>query len=111
MAARRGTEHEDRAAELLLAKGYTLLTRRFRCRGGEVDIVAMDGDTLVFVEVKYRAQGSPEASVGPTKVARCAAAAGEYLARTGMGKWKTRFDLVAISGGEARHHEGAFRAP
>jgi putative endonuclease len=96
---------------MLLAKGYTLLTRRFRGRGGEVDIVALDGETVVFVEVRYRAKGSPEASVGDAKIARCAAAAADYLAKTGMERRWTRFDLIAVSEDGARHYEGAFRAP
>lgn len=108
--AREGTEHEDRAADYLLALGYTLVTRRFRARGGEIDIVALDGETIVFVEVRYRAQGSPEASVGDKKMARCAAAAESYLRKTGEHRRHTRFDLVAVTADEVRHYPGAFRA-
>jgi len=106
-----GDQFEDRAAEMLLAKGYTLLTRRFRSRGGEIDIIALDGQTLVFVEVKYRKSGHPENAVGPTKIARCAAAAEAYLRKTGEHRRPTRFDLVAITEDEVRHYQGAFRAP
>ncbi|MGE0002526.1 MAG: YraN family protein [Fimbriimonadaceae bacterium] len=107
----KGDQYEDQVAEMLLAKGYTLLTRRFRARGGEIDIVALDGETLVFVEVKYRASGHPETAVGSTKIARCAAAAEAYLQKTGEHRRHTRFDLVAITEGEVRHYPGAFRAP
>jgi putative endonuclease len=87
------------------------VTRRFVAKGGEVDIVALDGETLVFVEVKYRREGEPEAAVGDTKIARFTAAAEDYLAKTGSHKRHCRFDLVAVTDSEIRHYPGAFRAP
>ena len=51
---RTGSEYEARAAEYLTANGYRILERNFRCRQGEIDLIAQDGSYLVFVEVKYR---------------------------------------------------------
>ena len=107
----QGRDHEDRAAEFLLGLGYTLVTRRFKAAGGEIDIVAMDGDVLVFVEVKYRASGAPEEAVGYTKAARLASAVDAYLAKTGAHEAHSRFDLIAVTPEGLRHHVGAFGAP
>ncbi|MBS1724960.1 MAG: YraN family protein [Armatimonadetes bacterium] len=105
-----GAEHEDRAADYLLSLGYTLVTRRFKGSGGEIDIVALDGETLVFVEVKYRERGAPEEALGHTKVARFNDAVDAYLAKTGAQSAMIRFDLVAVTPTDIRHHIGAFRA-
>lgn len=105
-----GAEHEDRAADYLLALGYTIVTRRFKGGGGEVDIIAMDGDTLVFIEVKYRERGAPEEAVGYTKVQRFNDAVEVYLQKTGTHLAQMRFDLVAVTPTEIRHHKGAFGA-
>lgn len=52
-----GNKYEDIASNYLISAGYKILARNFRKRGGEIDIVANDGNTLVFVEVKYRSSG------------------------------------------------------
>lgn len=87
------------------------MTRRFKAAGGEIDIVAMDGDTLVFVEVKFRARGAPEAAVGHTKASRLSDAVDAYLTKTGTHAAPTRFDIVAVTPEGIRHHVGAFGAP
>jgi len=104
----QGSEHEDRAADYLLSEGYTIVTRRFKAGGGEIDIVAMDGDVLVFVEVKFRQRGAPETAVGYTKVQRFNDAVGVYLQKTGSHKSLVRYDLIAVTPTELRHHKGAF---
>ena len=53
-----GREGEAAAAALLTGKGYAVIARNYRTRGGEVDIICLDGDTVVFVEVKTRGPGS-----------------------------------------------------
>lgn len=108
---RLGREAEDRAAQHLIDKGYTIVTRRFKARQGEIDIVALDGDILVFVEVKYRKDkgASPEAAVDELKIDRIAAAAAEYASRFDCSNRCTRFDLIAVTPGTIRHHEDAFR--
>lgn len=89
--------------------GYTIVTRRFRVKSGEIDLVALDGDTLVFVEVKYRSKASPEEALGFTKVQRFNEAIEEYLSRTKTQSCLTRNDLVAVTPTEIRHYKGAFR--
>ncbi|MGI6021385.1 MAG: YraN family protein [Lachnospiraceae bacterium] len=56
-----GSVYEDKASEYLIALGYRIVERNFRCRLGEIDIVAFDGDVLVFAEVKYRADSMESA--------------------------------------------------
>ena len=113
MTGRRaeGERHEDSAADYLLSLGYTLIARRFRAAGGEIDLVALDDETLVFVEVKYRTKQPPEAAIDHTKVARISQAADAYLAKTGAHQKRCRFDVFAVFPGGLRHHIGAFHAP
>lgn len=106
---RLGTDAEDRAAEYLLGKGYSIITRRYHGRFGEIDIVALDGETLVFIEVKERrvAGMSPEAAVSRSKVTKMAKAAARFRKETGDER-SFRFDLIAIDKDGLRHHEGCF---
>lgn len=104
-----GREAEDAAAEYLLGKGYTILTRRFCVRGGEIDLVTLDGETLVFVEVKQRlAKGFvPEESVSKKKLESLRRAAGKFLHQFPQERaW--RFDFIAIDADGLRHYEGVF---
>lgn len=106
---RVGAEAEDRAAQFLLEQGYTIITRRFRGGQGEIDIVALDGSTLVFVEVKMRTKGEPpEAAVGWTKRQRFASAAQAYLDFSGLHETPCRYDLIAVDSREIRHIQNAF---
>jgi len=96
---RLGDEGERRAALALESEGYTIVERNARAGRGELDIVARDGDSWVFVEVKTRrgdAQGAPEESVTPTKQARLMRAALAWLEDHGVGDVSWRFDVVAI---------------
>lgn len=103
-----GKEGEARAAEHLRSLGWTIVTRRFRTRGGEIDIIALDGDELVFVEVKARREGGePEAAVNATKMKRLASAGRSYLAQIGEPERPFRIDIVAIEGTDIRHHRRA----
>ncbi len=95
-----------------------VVERNFRTRGGEIDIVARDGDVVAFVEVRFREEGEhglPEESVGPAKRRRIAAAARAYLATVPPQSWReARFDVAAVDGGAAapviRYYAGAFDA-
>lgn len=92
---------EDLAAEALRELGYAILARRYRTRYGEIDIVAKDRDTLVFVEVKARRTsrfGSAAESVCGWKQRRIAAMALDYLGRVHRPDAPCRFDVVAIDG-------------
>jgi putative endonuclease len=110
-ARRLGTDAEDRAADYLISVGYTIVTRRFKARHGELDIVALDGDQLVFVEVKERLTGmSPEESIGDSKWQRVARAANQYRIETEQLDRKYRYDVVAIDRSGMRHHKGVLEA-
>ena len=96
---RLGAFGERLAAAHLEAKGYRIRARNFRCREGEVDIVAQDGETLVFVEVRTRrgdAMGGPAESVTATKEARLVAAATAYVQALPEPPADQRIDVVAI---------------
>jgi putative endonuclease len=106
---RVGSEAEDRAAEYLLDKGYTIITRRYHARVGEIDIIAVWEETLVFVEVKERrAPGqAPEEAVGRQKLNSMVKAAARFRRETEDTR-DFRFDLIAIDRNGLRHYEGCF---
>ena len=93
-----GEQAEALAADFLAARGVTIIERNFRRRCGELDLIARDGDTLVFVEVRLRTRGDfggAAASITAKKRARLAAAAGLYLARLSRTP-PCRFDAVLL---------------
>ncbi|MEI7639139.1 MAG: YraN family protein [Syntrophus sp. (in: bacteria)] len=94
-----GKMGEEIAAEHLVGVGYEILERNFRCPLGEMDIVARDHETMVFVEVRSRRTdnyGSPLESVGFTKQKKISRVAEYYLNRHGLQQVKARFDVVAV---------------
>ena len=96
---RLGRLGEDIACRELRRRGYAILARRFRTRQGEIDIVARDGEALVFVEVKARSSrgfGGALGAVTPHKQRQVVAMAQRYMARVGWGARPCRFDVVAI---------------
>jgi putative endonuclease len=108
---------EDRAVAELERRGYAILARRYRTRHGEIDIVARDGETIVFVEVKAKETsefGTATEAVTARKQRRVVSMAVDYLARNRLTRKPCRFDVVAIdgAGGEAilTHYRGAFAA-
>jgi len=93
-----GTAAEDLACRFLEAHGLTLVTRNFRVRGGELDLIMRDGEQLVFVEVRSRRScryGSPAESVTRAKQQRLLQTAALYLQRQDINP-PCRFDVVAI---------------
>ncbi len=97
---RLGQKGEDLACQTLERRGHAILARRYRTRVGEIDIVARDGKTIAFVEVKTRADrscGHPAESVTGWKQRRIAAMAADYLARNRLTACACRFDVVAIT--------------
>ena len=95
-AGRRG---EDAAAQYLERAGYVILARNYRCRVGEIDLVALDGRTVVFVEVKARhggESGAPLESLRPDQQRRIARAAEHYVARHRLLDRAARFDVVGV---------------
>ena len=112
-----GDRGENLAARHLQSRGYKIIARNFRCELGEVDIVARDGRTLVFVEVKTRAYDdpAPEDQVNPAKMHQLTKAAKVFLSRYGTPQPPARFDVVAVlwpNGREPiiRHTPHAFEA-
>lgn len=88
---------EQAAAAFLQNKGLRLITSNYYCRRGEIDIIAEDGATLVFVEVRRRRHMSAAAeSINPRKQQRLTAAATHYLAADG--ERPCRFDVVLVDG-------------
>jgi putative endonuclease len=90
---------EELACRELRRLGYAVLARRYRTRYGEIDIIAQDGDIVVFIEVKTRAGmefGGAAAAVTPAKQRRVAQMAVDYLARHRLAERPCRFDVVAI---------------
>lgn len=107
----KGKQKEQQAVEFLQRKGYNILSRNFRTRFAEIDIVAKDGGTLVFVEVRSRAYvslGRPEESINKRKQKKLTMAASAFLAGYRQNFDAVRFDVVAISGDEIVHIENAF---
>jgi putative endonuclease len=112
-----GPRGENIAARFLRSLGYKIVLRNYRCALGEIDIIARDGDTLVFVEVKSRAedQPAPENQINRGKQHRMTKVAKSYLGRYGFPQPPARFDVVAIVGPDdqdpvIRHTKSAFDA-
>lgn len=91
---------EETAARYLQAAGLTLLERNYRGRRGEIDLIARDGDTVVFTEVRYRRSdrfGSAGATVDARKQQKLLTTAYSYLQRERL-DCPCRFDVIAIDG-------------
>lgn len=109
-----GAKYEALAADYLIGQGYRIIEKNYRCRSGEIDLVARDKDYLVFVEVKYRADaacGSPLEAVDYRKQQKILRVAKFYLIAHGCGtEVNCRFDVVAIQGDEVTLVQNAFGA-
>jgi putative endonuclease len=111
-----GKKGEEIAVNYLQKKGYRIVERGYRLFRGELDIIAFDGATLVFVEVKTRAGtefGLPEEAVTRTKQNQIKRIAQGYLMERGLGDPNCRFDVLAIlingdDGPVITHFEDAF---
>lgn len=101
-SGRAGQDAEDYALEYLLGQGLQLLARNWRCKGGELDLVMLDADTVVFVEVRYRLHadfGGALGSIDRRKQQRLALAASMFLHKEF--RWANhpcRFDVIALQG-------------
>ncbi len=96
----RGEQAETLAADFLRSQGLTITTRNYRCRFGEIDLIARDGKTLIFVEVRSRADdafGGAAASITPAKRERLLKTARHYLADMHPSP-ACRFDAVMLTG-------------
>ncbi len=94
-----GKRGEELAAAYLAEAGYRIVERNYRCIFGEIDIVAEEGETLVFVEVKSRrsdAYGDPQLAVGHRKQNKLSRIAMHYLEEKRLRHHPARFDVVAV---------------
>lgn len=118
MRRKAGDDAEDAACAFLERKGIRVVERNFRASGGEIDIVARQGDDLVFVEVRFREDeeaGAPEETVNLVKRRKVAAAARQYVSAVPSASWReARFDVIAVvgsgPGAVIRHYPAAFDA-
>lgn len=96
----KGHYYEQEAADYLISCGYQILEANYRCRHAEIDLIAMDGDYLVFVEVKYRRSDrvqAPSEAVNRKKQQHISLAARQYMVSRGMSEEQLcRFDVVAF---------------
>ena len=99
-----GRHHEQQAADYLKKQGLQLLEQNYQCRGGEIDLVMRDGDTLVFVEVRYRSRkdhGSAIESITFHKQRKILHTARYYLSQQAQYQnLPCRFDVLGIDKGE-----------
>ena len=111
----RGDVGEELAAKFLMNKGYKILERNYRFEHGEIDLIAEDGEELVFVEVKSRKSksfGEPEDSITEQKEGHVRDTAEGYLYEKGIENRTCRFDVIAVDfhngAANIRHIKDAF---
>ena len=120
ISAERGAVAEDIAADFMRLEGYTLVARNYRCKRGEIDIIAKQGDVLVFVEVKMRqadSDGGSALEVVGTKKQQSIVKAALHFAASQFGTGVTlRFDVIGLTWAEREnslelvHLKNAFEA-
>ncbi len=106
-----GRRGERTACRYLLGHGFDVLARRYRSRSGEIDIIALEQDTLVFVEVKTRSSrkfGEPWEFVDWQKQQILRRTAEDFIADHDLGQYAYRFDIVSVIGKEVELFRNAF---
>ncbi len=107
-----GNRYEKLAREYLETQGVKVIEQNYRCRRGEIDLIVLDQDTLVFVEVKYRKNlvaGSPAEAVDFRKQKRICEIAEYYLYSHGISSGRgVRYDVIAICADEVEWYQNAF---
>lgn len=106
-----GNLGEDIAARYMKKKGYKIIERGYKCKLGEIDIIARKGKKLIFAEVKYRSSnsfGGPVSAVGITKQKRLVGASIFYLKKRKIKPDEISFDVIAIIGDDVEHITDAF---
>lgn len=107
-----GTIYEQKACDLLLKEGYTIIERNFYSHHNEIDIIASKDGRIVFIEVKYRATSSygyPHDAITPSKIRSIIKSAKYYLYSHGYREdTPVSFDCILISGEEIIHIKNAF---
>lgn len=100
---RLGQSGEDKVVKHLQQKGYRILVKNYRCKVGEIDIIAKDDGILVFIEVKTRSgigYGFPAEAVTPRKQRQISRVAQWYLAEQQLFDLPARFDVITVLGGK-----------
>lgn len=107
-----GKEKEELAAKFLARQGVKILEKNFSCRMGEIDLIGLDGECIVFVEVKYRTNtdyGYPQEAVSKYKRRKIVLVSGYYRMQNGLGDGTNfRFDIVSILGDKIRWDKNVF---
>ena len=107
-----GHKYEDKAADYLEEKGFIVLERNFRCRQGEIDLIGLHENCLVFVEVKYRknvSAGAPEEAVGQAKQSKICMVSDYYrMTHPQNGGRQIRYDVIAICEDRITWYRNAF---
>ncbi len=108
----QGRLYEEQAAQYLVSKGYVILERNYHTHFGEIDIIAMEGGYLVFIEVKYRKNAAvqhPAAAVGAVKQSRICKCALTYIKKQNIDdSFPVRFDVLSILGETISLYKNAF---
>ncbi|PJG59838.1 YraN family protein [Aeromonas cavernicola] len=109
----KGQHFEQVAEHWLAARGLRLVARNYRCRGGEIDLIMYQGQTLVFVEVRYRAtnsHGGAASSITYSKQRKIMLAARHYLQQHVINEahQACRFDVIAFEGEQPHWFQNAF---
>jgi putative endonuclease len=107
----QGRRGERIACRFIMRQGFDVLARRYRGRSGELDIVAFEGETLVFLEVKTRSSrdfGEPWEFVDWQKQQKLMRTAEEFIANHNLVQYPYRFDIVSVMGKEATLFRNAF---
>ncbi|MGQ3480502.1 YraN family protein [Paenibacillus sp. TY11] len=95
----KGAMGEEAAALFLENLGYRIIERNWRCRSGEIDLIAKQEHTLVFIEVRSRSSskyGTPAESVTARKITQVRQTAAVYLHMNGIGDTPIRFDMISV---------------
>ena len=106
-----GTYYEGQAAEYLEQLGYIILTKNYRCKLGEIDLIVAKGTYIIFIEVKYRRHrdyGLPREAVNYDKQQRIKKVASHYMCYILKRECLCRFDVIEILNGQITHLQSAF---
>ncbi|MGB9594865.1 MAG: YraN family protein [Candidatus Poribacteria bacterium] len=110
-----GNKGESIAEDYLKQKGYKIIQKNYRCRFGEIDIIAKDQDTIVFVEVRTKQNdnfGSPQDSITPAKIEKISKTSLSFIQEKKFAGFSYRFDFIAITFSQGKpnieHIENAF---
>jgi len=110
----KGDRYEEEAIAFLSQKGLTLVARNYQCKLGEIDLITMDGDTIIFVEVRFRKSssfGGAAVSVTRAKQRKISLAALHYLQSKKSDNAPCRFDVLAFGETDIQWIQDAFHSP